>query len=55
MVKDRRTWEEGYADGYRSIRPGATITIPPHTIPSSAKSDYEWGFERGASDAGRSN
>jgi hypothetical protein len=54
MAKDQRTWEDGYADGYRSFRPGAPISIPPHTIPSSNKTDYEWGFERGAADARRS-
>jgi hypothetical protein len=53
MARDSRTWEEGYTDGYRSVRPGASIAIPPHTIPSSSKTDYEWGFERGAADARR--
>jgi hypothetical protein len=55
MAKDKRTWEKGYTDGYRSIRPGAPISIPPHTITSSSKTDYEWGFERGVCDANKSS
>jgi hypothetical protein len=51
MAKDNRTFEESYEDGYRSIRPGAPIAVPPHTIPSSKKTDYEWGYERGVAAA----
>jgi hypothetical protein len=46
MATDNRTFEQGYADGYRSIQPGAPIAIPPHAVPSG-KTPYEWGYEVG--------
>jgi hypothetical protein len=47
MAKDNRTFEQGYTDGYRSVQPGAPISIPAHTIPAG-RTAYEWGFEQGA-------
>jgi hypothetical protein len=47
MTKDERTFEEGFIDGYRSVQPGAPISVPPHTVPAG-KTPYEWGFELGA-------
>jgi hypothetical protein len=46
MAKDNRTFEQGYADGYRSVHPGAPIAIPPHAVPAG-KTPYEWGYEVG--------
>lgn len=46
-AKEERTFEQGYMDGFRSIQPGAPISIPPHTIHHSGKAPYEWGFEEG--------
>jgi hypothetical protein len=46
MSKNDGTFEQGYADGYRSIQPGAPIAIPPHAVPAG-KTPYEWGVEVG--------
>jgi hypothetical protein len=54
MVKDTRTFEQGYEDGYRSIRPGAPIAFPPHAVPSG-KTPYDWGYEVGAQAAKDTN
>jgi hypothetical protein len=51
MSKDERTFEQGYVDGYRSIRPGAPIAIPPHVDSSSGKSPYDHGHEQGVAAA----
>ena len=56
MGKPDQTFEQGYAEGYHSVRPGAPLTYPPHAVPAG-RTPYEWGYECGVRDAkgGKSN
>lgn len=45
-MNDKRTFEQGFADGFRSVQPGAPIAYPPHAIPAG-KTLYQWGYEQG--------
>jgi hypothetical protein len=46
MEKNENTFEKGYMDGYKSVRWGAPVAFPPHTVPPG-KTPYEWGYEQG--------
>jgi hypothetical protein len=50
-VADNRSFNDGYKDGYQSVR-GKDITppYPSQSIPAG-KSPYEAGYERGQADA----
>jgi hypothetical protein len=50
-VIDKRTFEQGFKEGYYSILPGAPIAYPPHVVPAG-KTPYQWGFEQGVTVAG---
>ncbi len=46
-----KSFEDGYVDGYQSVRgKGIRPAIPSHAIPAGYTS-YQWGYEKGARDA----
>jgi hypothetical protein len=47
-----KTFQDGYIDGYQSVRPGTLPSIPSYAIPIG-KTPYQWGFMMGEEDASR--
>jgi hypothetical protein len=42
----KKTFKDGYTDGWHSEKPGTDPEIPAHAIPAG-KTDYEHGYELG--------
>lgn len=45
-----QTFQDGYIDGYQSVRPGVLPAIPSHAIPIGL-TPYQWGYKMGQEDA----
>lgn len=46
MQMHQKTFEEGYIEGWHSVRPGSNPDIPAYAVPAG-KTPYEYGFELG--------
>ncbi|RCW82012.1 hypothetical protein C7476_109194 [Phyllobacterium bourgognense] len=46
-----KTFDEGYIDGYQSLRPDAVPTIPSFSKTPIGLTAYQWGFIIGEDDA----
>jgi hypothetical protein len=45
-----KTFEDGYLDGWHSVKPGTNPSIPSYAIPAG-KTPYQHGYERGRAKA----
>ncbi|MDP2377070.1 hypothetical protein [Reyranella sp.] len=53
-VHEEKTWEDGYIDGYQSVRgPHAVFAAPVVPLMPLEKTPYEAGYERGRDDAAK--
>lgn len=46
-----RTFEDGYRDGYQSLRPGDAPIVATSLKPPIGVTAYQWGFTLGEDDA----
>lgn len=47
----RKTFSEGYLDGYQSLKPDVVPTIPTNSSTAISLTAYQWGFTLGEDDA----
>ena len=46
-----KTFNDGYLDGYQSLRPGVVPSVPPYNKVPTGLTPYQWGFTLGEDDA----